>query len=299
MTCEWWVNHQGQRLFAVVNTPLGEAMGTALFLPPFGLHLHNLFQPAFYLAHAGFRTIRFDGRNNVGASDGDIIDYRMGIQIEDARYAAARLVETFGRDDFLIFGLSVSAAVALVLATEYPRARLFLLAPIIDIGRTVNLVSRDPDCLDSYRRRSPDAPRFRRVFSQTLHAQEFCDDFLEAGIGSAEEIFALAHLVRGRTDLVLAGNDEYCTPELRRRLIEALDAAYNVLVLEQSPHNVGKSPEAFRRAFSRLVEAARDHFAVPEDRRGEPVPPDSAMATTARIEQQTIHAFFNGHRIAS
>jgi pimeloyl-ACP methyl ester carboxylesterase len=292
-TCTWWTGEEGHRLFTVVNTPAREAFGSVLLLPPFGLHLHNLFLPAALLAHAGFRAVRFDGRDNEGASEGQIIDYRLGTQLEDARSAAAQLVETFGRDDFLIFGLSVSASLALLLAREYPRARVFLLVPIIDLGGTVNRVAKDPGAMDSYRNRSPDAVEIRRVFSHELRAQPFCDDFLEIGIGTPDEMFAVARAVRGRADLVLAENDEYSSPELKQGLIDALGAEGHVLVLEQAGHNVGKSPTTLQRSFTRLVEAAQAHFAVPLAER-RPPPADSALVAAFKIEQQAIHGFFNG-----
>ncbi|MDB5669515.1 MAG: hypothetical protein JWO25_474 [Alphaproteobacteria bacterium] len=83
------------------------------------------------------------------------------------------------------------------------------------------------------------------------------------GLATAEEMVAVARLVRGRADLVLAENDEYSSPGLKQRLIDALDASDRTLVLEQTRHNVGNSPLAVRRSFARLVEIAQSHSECP------------------------------------
>ena len=277
----------------MINSPAGEIHGSALFLPPFGLNLHNMFAPAFYLVNAGFRTIRFDCRNNVGASPGEICDFRLGRLIEDARAAAARTTECFGSDDFLIVGTSISASAALLLARDYPRARIFLMVPIVDLGRVVNLLSNDPGAMDAYRRRDADVVRVRNIFGHDLNAQEFCDDLVSSGVATAAELLAAARSVRGRAGLVLAGNDEYCSTELQHRLVEALGAGDDTLLLEGSRHGFGASALAARRCFAHLVDFAEAHFNVPEAQRNAALPDDIATETAGRRDREAILHHFN------
>ena len=299
MNCAWWVRDETHRLFTVVNSPAGEPTGSALLLPPFGAHLHNMFAPAFCLNRADVRTVRFDNRNNLGASAGEIADYKFGVLLEDARFAAQRMVELFGSDDFFIFGTSMSAPAAIALALEYPKARVFLLVPIIDIGRVVNLVSGNRGAMDAYRRRSPDIPGTRTILGHDIHLQDFVDELVGTQMGTAEEVLAGARSLRGRIDIVVSEKDEYATPELQRRLLEAVGSSEDAIVLEGTGHDLSLAPEAAKRAFAHLVRSVQSHFGVPEAKRGDRVPQDATRAAAARFDRKVITDFCSGHRVES
>ena len=265
--CEWWVRNGSHRLLAVTNAPSGDAHGPVLFVPPFGMSIHALCMPALYAVSGGLTALRFDGRNNAGASEGEIIDYRLGVLLEDARFAAARLAEGTGRDDFIIVGKSMSSAVSLMLARDYPRSRALLYVPIVDIGWGVEQASGDHGGMAAYRRRDPQARRLQRIFGHDVRAQEFHDDLVATGLGTAEAVLEIARSVRGRADLVVAEHDQYARPELSRRLVEALDAEQRTLVLEGVSHDFGRSPVASKRGCAHLVTVANEHFRVPPEQR--------------------------------
>ncbi|MDB5669516.1 MAG: Methyltransferase type 11 [Alphaproteobacteria bacterium] len=285
-----WLARDGPNpLFSLVYTPANEIFGSALILPPFGMQALDLFIPAFYTASAGVRALRFDGRNNVGLSKGDIYDFKLSVMLDDARVAADHLVRTSGRDDFLIYGMSLTASAALILANEYPRSRAVLFVPVVDICGAVKWGARDDDLFEPYRRGDSDAARARKIFGHDVHAQPFYDDLLETGLGTVEGVLDLARSVRGRVDLVLAGKDEMSSPEHRLRLTEALDAEGRFILLERATHDFGRSPVARKRAFGHLMQIAQLHFDVPiEARRGRPA--ETEMVALARMERAAVKA---------
>jgi pimeloyl-ACP methyl ester carboxylesterase len=293
--CAWWTRADGQRLFSVVNTPADEVFGSALLLPAFGRSSHNHFAAAFHLARAGFRTLRIDGRNNVGASDGEIVDYKLGVLLEDARFAAARLADMTGSDDFLIFGASLSTPVALMLARDYPRAQLVLLVPVVDVCETIDLAAKAPGASEAYRRREPDLPALRKIFDHDVRAQAFVDDLVALGLDSVDQVLKVARSARGRTELILGDADEFLAPAVRDRLVETVGAEESTLVLENVRHNLTGSPAAIRKGFSRLAEVALNHFRVPPSSRRDEVLDDAILVAAARIDRMGISDFLARH----
>jgi hypothetical protein len=298
IACGWWVRDQSLRLFSLVHEPV-EACGSVLILPPLGLKSEDLFMPAFYAASAGARAVRFDGCNNVGLSDGEVCDFRLGVLLDDARSAAERLVKISGSDDLIIYGMSITATVALLLAKEYPRARVVLFVPVVDIFGAIEKAARAAGLVDAYRRRDGDAATVQRIFGHDIHAQSFYDDLVQTGLGTVEGVLAAARAVSGRADLVMAGDDEFSSSGDRRNLIEALDAQDRSVVLEDATHNFGRSPVTRKRAFGRLIQIAQDHFNVPGVRRPDELPLDSTMVAAARLERTTVKAAIDGLNLAA
>jgi pimeloyl-ACP methyl ester carboxylesterase len=294
--CAWLKHPDGSRILTVVNTPVGKSHGAVLFIPAFGMSAHTLLIPAFSVASTGFSTMRFDARNNSGGSQGDILDYKPSLLLEDARLAADKLVKRFGTDDFVIVSMSLAAPVALMLAREYPRARLVMFVPTPDLCATIETASETPGCMAAYREGNRDAPEVVRVLGHDVRLRQVFEDVRDMGLDTIEAVLAIARSVRGRADLVMAEQDALSTPEANVALVEALDAAAQTVVLQRVGHNFGRSPLALRAAFDHLVKVTQAHFGVPEERRAGGVPPGPMIAAAGKKDSDSIESLLGASR---
>jgi pimeloyl-ACP methyl ester carboxylesterase len=278
----------GSRVLSVLNTPVGKARGAVLFIPAFGMNMHNLLVPAFAVASAGFAAMRFDNRNNKGGSEGEILDFKLSLLLEDARLAAEKLTKRMGSDDLVIVSMSIAAPVALMLAKEYPRARLVMFVPTADLCSTIDAAAETPGSMARYRQGDPSAPEIVKVLGHAVRLRQVFQDFRDMGLATTEEVLEIARSVRGRADLIMADRDSLCPPDVNVRLVEALAA--NTIVLPGVGHNLGRSPLAVKIAFDHLMRVTQAHFGIPETERAGGLPPDSMIVAAAKRNREALES---------
>jgi hypothetical protein len=282
----WSKNAVGKKSFSICHIPKKCNNGGVLFIPPYGMGVHDLFMPAFYAVNNGLVTMRFDARNSIGVSDGKIIDYRLSTLLEDACLNAEKLIKISSSENLIIVGMSLSAPVALRLAYQYPQAMIVLFVPVIDICWTIEEVLNEHGGMEAYRARDPRAKPIQNIFGFDVKAQQFYDDMLDAGFSTPEKVMEDFHGLRDRVHLVLAEHDKLIRPDLTQGVIDATFRA--PLILKGVGHEFGRSLVAAKLGFRHLIELALSHRSVPEIEQDCIMPLISAVVAHANLEQQAI-----------
>ncbi|WP_051731891.1 alpha/beta fold hydrolase [Kitasatospora phosalacinea] len=130
--------HELAGLAAQFDLPEGEPRGTVLLVPPFGVSADSLFMPAYVLTANGFRVIRFDPRNHVGHSAGDMYDFTLTSCAEDVAAVLA------AADVDVIVGFSLAAPSVLRACI-----RLDVETPVVMAAGVVNMRHTLREVLDT------------------------------------------------------------------------------------------------------------------------------------------------------
>lgn len=118
----------------IVDRPDLEEIGTAMLVPAYGLTAEDMFLPAHFMACNGIRVVRFDLRNHVGESSGEIYDFRLSSVVEDLRAVQGWA----GRCG--VVAVSLSARPAIRMARMSPPDWVLLVTPVIDVAFTLSEV---------------------------------------------------------------------------------------------------------------------------------------------------------------
>ncbi len=156
--------HRLVGLAAQFDAARGTELGTALIVSPFGVSADNMFLPAFTLASNGFRVVRFDPRNHVGRSEGDMYDFRISTTAEDV----AAVLDAVRPD--LVVGFSLAApAVLRALAGRSDRIPAIMAAGVVNMRHTLKAVLET----DFFDVRPSDHVS---VLGEDVHGLNFIDD---------------------------------------------------------------------------------------------------------------------------
>lgn len=216
----------GQRTFSrqtvddltvLVDTPDAPPRATILMVPPFGISADNLFLPAYIMVANGFRVIRFDPRNHVGDSPGEIWGFLLSAFAADAR----RMIEWSTPD--IVLGFSLAAPPILrALGEAGSPAHAVLAAPVVSVRYTLNEVLG----IDYYAPENADMPQAILVLGEKIDGRLFRADTLDFHLHSHEETIADALRAAGTVSMIAGSEDPWVSlgevRELARRRDEEL-----------------------------------------------------------------------------
>jgi pimeloyl-ACP methyl ester carboxylesterase len=158
----------GRHLVADLATqfdlPEGTPRGTVLLVPPFGVSADSLFMPAYVLARNGFRVVRFDPRNHVGRSEGEMYDFTVSSCARDV----AAVVPAVEPD--VVVGFSLAAPSVLRACAE-----LGSTVPVVMAAGVVNMRHTLREVLDIDYFTEP-CPDHVLVLGEDVNGYEFIED---------------------------------------------------------------------------------------------------------------------------
>ena len=143
-------NAKGEKLAALLNSPLGKPTAFALFAHCFICGKDNLAAKhiAERLTETGIAVMRFDF-TGLGASEGEFANTHFSSNVEDLIAAANHLRASYGAPAILI-GHSLGGAAVLAAAPRIPDARAVVtIAAPSDPGHVVNLFKNQADKIRS------------------------------------------------------------------------------------------------------------------------------------------------------
>ncbi|MFN8074466.1 MAG: hypothetical protein U0Q15_03475 [Kineosporiaceae bacterium] len=240
----------GREVFVCTTEPEdGACVGDVVLVPPYGMAVPDLFLPAHHLAHNGFRVTRFDARDSVGRSAGQIADYRLSGVRADTELVLDRLS---GRTaSVVLVGLSLSAPVVWRVAATSPLvAGAATLVPVVDVPATLEAVTGDS--VQRYRDGDPTAPRWQRIFGHDIDAAPFIADMDTEGHRDLAATAALLATVEVPVLAVAADGDEYVVLDDVREVASACRAPFELTVVRGSSHEIGRSMRATRQAMAEV-----------------------------------------------
>jgi acyl transferase len=248
------------------------------------MSVSDLFMPANYLVHNGFRVTRFDSRDAVGRSDGSIINYRLSTLRQDAALIADTVAAT-GRPVILV-ALSLSATVTWALAGQVPVAGVATLVPAVDIPRTIDRVIGP--VVTPYRNGAVGLPTMQTIFGHDVRAGQFVQDMDDEGHTDVNATCALVANLDAPSLIVAAADDEYVDLKEVHSVIRAGRGRVQLTVVQGSSHEIGRSVVATRQAMARIAQFCLAACGAPETARQ---PRIAEVISASEAENQALRGF--------
>jgi hypothetical protein len=221
------------------NLQDGEARGNVIVVPPFGKTAKDLFVFAHYLWSAGWNVFRFDARNHVGFSSGDIVDFTLSSLLCDLDVVSATLAgRGFARP--VLFGISLSVPVLLKYAASNTRIRgLVSVVGAVDVAFAIEQASGD--VVAQYRQAWPDRKPYQTMLGYDVRAENFVLDMDRAGFAPLEALVADTGAAPCAIHMIMADQDAWVEPASAIAVHEAAPPGSTLTRFEGLTHEFGRS----------------------------------------------------------
>jgi len=112
-----------------------------LLVPPYAKTIRDMFFASLYLTLNGFRTIRYDNTNHIGASDGRIFDYTLSSALEDLTNVLPAVRGRYPEAPLGVFSTSLGARIAFRALAEHDGVSLLVsLVGVVHVQDTLRRV---------------------------------------------------------------------------------------------------------------------------------------------------------------
>jgi acyl transferase len=236
----------GQKIVVFANLISDrEAKGTVLIVPPFGRSAKDLFIFAHYLWKAGFNVFRFDARNHVGLSSGEIRNFTLSSLLKDLRLVTETL-RGKGFDDLTLLCISLSAPVTFKYAAGSAGVR-----GIVSVIGAVDVqfaVEKAGNCsLDAYRRKDTDRLPSQTILGYEVLADEFVRDMDAGEFSPLDSVVEAVRRAPCPVHIVMAADDDWVPPERMMRVHQAAPEGSTLTSFEGVSHEFGRSVKTTKR----------------------------------------------------
>ncbi|WP_159040246.1 alpha/beta fold hydrolase [Streptomyces virginiae] len=274
LSATWLTNSDGESTFVIRGASLcAETVGTVVIIPPFGLSTSDLFIPSYVLQSNGFDVVRFDARNSVGRSSGEILDYTLGSLRRDAEQVLEWIPAPAG--PLILVSLSLSSPVAWkVAARNTAVSAVAAIVGVVDVPSTLLSAAG----LDVGDYRATDAHEITRpVFGHEVKAHKFVTDMDAEGLDSFAGTRSAVLETKAAGLLLASEDDEYVAVETVSMLQMSDEERLKLRVMAGGSHELGRSPRAFQQAMREVARFCLQIAGVSSD----PVTPRVAESISA------------------
>jgi len=139
-------NEDGRSIRCLLETPQTADHETpcVVVLPSYALSIRHFGPASLFLTRNGFRSLRFDYTNHVGASDGDVFDFKLSSAAADVRTVLAALREWGVPGPVGILSVSMGARIAFrALRGHADIAAMVSLVGVVNLRDTMQSVVGD------------------------------------------------------------------------------------------------------------------------------------------------------------
>ncbi|MDE2324407.1 MAG: hypothetical protein KGL51_07010 [Betaproteobacteria bacterium] len=237
---------EGRLIRADIDTPIGRpSVGRCILLPAFGLTKLDLHAASCYLLANGFEVVRFDPTCHVGASDGEVADFRLGQLAEDID----RVVDRFAGPKTCVVGISLSSRTALRMLSRHDLQGIFFLSPVVNTRQTLFEVCGE-DLIGQYL--DGTAPDTYSILGMTVN-RSFCRDCVEQDFASLESTLVDAAALDVPTKLIVGSQDRWVAIEEVEQ-VAAVMPDCELVTLDGANHQMFRSPVIFQAYLGALLQ---------------------------------------------
>ena len=228
------------------------SVGTVIIVPPYGRTVHDSFLITANLLVNGFDVIRFDCRNHVGLSTGDIEHYKMSsIEMDLMDILKVDFIEL--SKPLIVMGISLSAPVAWKMASKIPNiSGVVTLVGAVDIVSTIEIAGEFS--LTPYLDPMPKGDYYQEILGFRIIGQPFVDDLVAYKYTSLMDIKNYISKAPCPVYMISASDDSWVSLEQVKQIIDLNQENRALRVLENSDHELGKSAVVAKKAAIFLVE---------------------------------------------
>jgi acyl transferase len=214
----------------------GAGAPVVLLVPPYGLAMRDLFIAAYLLYSNGFQVLRFDPRDHVGTSDGEMADFGLDRLIEDIELVARS--ET--RVIVAAFSLAALPALQAALRLGSTVEGMVLITPVVNMRATLAAVIG----ADYWGRAPEQRPRTLRVLGLDVKTS-FFETCKGLGYDDVQIGARLLIEVPGPVSLVIGDRDPWVSCEEVAALHQQVTrrkANVTMTVFEAASHQLTRNP---------------------------------------------------------
>jgi pimeloyl-ACP methyl ester carboxylesterase len=244
-------NSQGLTIRGVLEMPTSGDRNAPLVVvaPSYALSMRHFGPLSMFLTLNGFRALRFDYTNHVGASDGDVFDYKLSTAADDLRCVMGALEDWGVQGPVGVISVSMGARIAFRSLRDNPDvAALVSLVGVVNLQDTLNCVIGEDVVGEGL---TGVVPADREVLGYQMSG-EFVMDSIEHNLHSLESTKDDVAQCRFPITHVYAEEDAWTNlEEVESVFGQPVDGApRQVFILPEACHKLEYNPVAARTAFS-------------------------------------------------
>lgn len=217
--------------------------------PSYALSMRHFGPLSLFLTRNGFRSLRFDYTNHVGASEGDVYDYKPSTAADDLRSVLDALGDWGVRGPVGVISVSMGARCAFrALSERSDIAALVSLVGVVNLQDTLNCVIGEDVVAEGLSGR---VPHPREVLGYHIGGQGVMDA-IEHDLYSLESTKLDVAQCRFPITHVFAEDDAWTNLEEAESVFgeDSETAPRQMYILPEASHKLEYNPVAARTAFS-------------------------------------------------
>jgi alpha/beta superfamily hydrolase len=287
------VGDDGVRITGLLSYPVDEASGALIIIPPgFERRMHNYGALSYVLVKHGYTTLRFDLRNHLGMSDGEVADFSMGSIASDVALALRHATAHHAAKALYVLAPSLSARGAIrALASEASASGFVGILPVVDLRRSLALLAGD-DLLAKWESKEvTDPSRLYRIGKQMVKAASG-RDALDENWGGMPQVQTEIAAISCPVSMITAEQDEWVRPEdVSVALSGSSRWPRQCTMIEATSHDVARNLPVMRL----LLELVVTRLDTMENLDRQPVVPEfSALIDVVAAERQWANGEYRG-----
>lgn len=223
-----------------------------IIVTPFGKTIHDMFLITFYLNYNGFNVYRFDPRDHVGMSSGDIEDFGLYKVEKDLE----KCMQHFNFDKSvptIILGMSLSFPVALKYASL--NSNIHSLISIVGVvnpdDTSYKVTNIDPN---EFRKPVITAPAYSEPFGCRIKNKKYVEGLDNGGYSKLSDIIGFGHKLTVPLYMIVAEKDQYVSLSEVKEFFSCKNSGGEMVVMEGVSHEIGRSISAAKTVASLVVE---------------------------------------------
>jgi pimeloyl-ACP methyl ester carboxylesterase len=244
-------NSAGQRIRGLLEVPATGDSETpcVIIAPSYALSMRHFGPLSLFLTLNGFRSLRFDYTNHVGASEGDVFDYKLSTAADDLRSVFTVLGDWGVRGPVGVISVSMGARIAFRALRDLPDvAALVSLVGVVNLQDTLNCVVGEDVVAEGL---SGSVPHAREVLGYHVGGQ-IVMDAIEHNLHSLESTKQDVAQCRFPITHVFAEDDAWTNLDEAESVFgeDTEQAPRQMYILPEATHKLEYNPVAARTAFS-------------------------------------------------
>lgn len=228
------------------------SVGTVVIIPPYGRTVHDSFLITANLLINHFDVVRFDCRNHVGISTGDMENYKLStIEIDLTDIFNSGIIND--SRPIILVGISLSAPVSWKVASKLSNiSGVVTLVGAVDVVSTIEKAGEFS--LIPYLDPMQEGDYYQDVLGLRVIGQPFIDDLVLHQYSKLTDVRNYISLLPCPVYMISAADDSWVSLEQVKQVIDLSQSNRALTVLENSDHELGKSAVVAKKAAISIVE---------------------------------------------
>lgn len=248
-----YTNKKGMRIVAYLDHPKEFSIDKPFIImaPSYGETKRQSLTLSYNLVSNGFNVLRYDGTNQIGESDGEMMDFTLPGAEDDLLTSCNFLAAQYGVKEIGIVATSLAARVAIKAATRLKNIKMVVcIAGIVNLRDTLAEVYHEDmigTCMDGRKWPITDVLGFevKGQFLETAIEGNYHD--LQSTIKDIEQLNIPVTFILGEKDV-------WVDPQHVRQVVKASrHGESNYYLIQQGMHQLYENPNAARSAMKLAI----------------------------------------------